>query len=915
MTVNISSNKSTNEYTNHQVTKQTDRLKRETTFEYKPFFTKTKNVATGAETLEEFTSGGQANSITHGYGTSFATTESRKYDFAGDPTSVTDGNGHTTEYGYDGHSNRISMLDPNNHETKWTYNSTHDVETETKPNGETTTYKRDSHGNPEVIERPAPESKTQTTKYKYDTHGNVESMEDPLKRVTKYEYDTAGDKTTEIDPESDKRTWGYNEDSQETSTVSPRGHVKAGEEAKYTTKTERDAQGRPIKVTDPLLHETKYKYDGDGNLEVKTDPELHETVNTYDADNEQTKVKEPNGTVTETGYDGSGKVTSQTDGNKNETKYVRNILEQITEVVDPLSRKTTKEYDLAGNLKALTDPKGRTTTYAYDAANRPKEVSYSDGKTPAVKYEYNSDGKRTKMTDGTGTTTYGYDQLDRLTETENGHKEIAKYEYDLANEQTKITYPNTKSVTRAYDKAGRLEKVTDWSSNVTKFAYDADSDLKTTTYPTGTTNVDTYTYDETDAIKEVKMTKGAETLASLLYTRNKDSQVKGATSKGLPGEEKPAYEYDTNSRLTKGATIAYKYDAANNPTTIGTGTYKYDKASELETGPSLTYTYDELGERTKTKPTSGPATTYGYDQASDLTSVERPKEGEKAEIKDTYAYNGDGLRTSQTINGTTTYMAWEEGIPLPLLLTDGTNNYIYGPGGLPTEQISATTTLYLHHDQQGSTRLLTASTGAKEASFTYDAYGNQTGHTGTVTTPLGYDGQYTDSDTGLIYLRARYYDPGTGQFISNDPQVMETRAPYTYASDNPLSMGDPTGLTPWSPQIKHAVAQCRSWKGWHSKRSPYYRNRNIYLACQDLLTLPSQVYGTSGQGGGKISTGQQVGLACGLGGGPIYLITRSARGGAEATAATATFCVGYDAGTLLVRPLLHKVLPTVFGEE
>ena len=220
-------NKSSNVYTNHQVTKQTDRLKRETTFEYKTFFTKTKNVATGAETLEEFTSGGQANSITHGYGTSFATTETRKYDSGGDLTSVTDGNGHTTKYGYDGHSNRISMVDPTEHETKWTYDSTHDVETETKPGGETTTYRRDTHGNPEVIERPAPESKTQATKYKYDTHGNAESMEDPLKRVTKYEYDTAGDKTTEIDPETDKRTWGYNEDSQETSMVSPRGHVKS----------------------------------------------------------------------------------------------------------------------------------------------------------------------------------------------------------------------------------------------------------------------------------------------------------------------------------------------------------------------------------------------------------------------------------------------------------------------------------------------------------------------------------------------------------------------------------------------------------------------------------------------------------------------------------------------------------------
>jgi YD repeat-containing protein len=96
-------------------------------------------------------------------------------------------------------------------------------------------------------------------------------------------------------------------------------------------------------------------------------------------------------------------------------------------------------------------------------------------------------------------------------------------------------------------------------------------------------------------------------------------------------------------------------------------------------------TYDELGERTKTKPPSDPATTYGYDQAGDLTSVERLKEGEVSEIKDTYAYNGEGLRTSQTIAGTTTYWAWDQTEELPLILNDGTNNYIYGPSGLPFE--------------------------------------------------------------------------------------------------------------------------------------------------------------------------------------------------------------------------------------
>ena len=145
---------------------------------------------------------------------------------------------------------------------------------------------------------------------------------------------------------------------------------------------------------------------------------------------------------------------------------MRNAVEEVTEVTDPLGHVTKKEYDAAGNLKKLEDPAKRTTTYKYDPANRLEEVSYSSGKPATITYEYDKDGDRTKMADGTGTTKYAYDQLDRLTENENGHKEVVKYEYDLANEQTKITYPSGKAVTRAYDNAGRLEKVTDWASNI-----------------------------------------------------------------------------------------------------------------------------------------------------------------------------------------------------------------------------------------------------------------------------------------------------------------------------------------------------------------------------------------------------------------------------------------------------------------
>ncbi len=556
--------------------------------------------------------------------------------------------------------------------------------------------------------------------------------------------------------------------------------------AEATSPTSERAQG---------ARTTEYAYDANGNVETIIDPNGNKTKYTYDADDEPTKVEEPNSTTTETGYDGEGQITSQTDGNKHTTEYTRNLLERVTEVIDPLKRKTLKEYDATGNLTKVTDPLKRVTTNTYDGANQLTETSYSDGITHAVKYEYNGDGFATKMTDGTGETINTYDHLDRITNTEDGHKDKTSYEYDLDNEQTKITYPNTKAVTRAFDKDGRLEKITDWSSNATKFTYDADSNLTATTFPAASSNEDKYTYNEADQQTEVKMTKGAETLATLGYTRDNNGQIKSATQTGLLGEAISLYEYDPNNRLTKAIPAGYEYDAANNPTKQGTNTYTFDANSQLETGPGTTkYAYNEQGQRTKTTPTTGPATTYGYNQAENLTTLTRPEEGATPKIEDCYAYDGAGLLASQTINGTTTYLAWDTTEPVPLLLADTTNSYIFGPEGVAVEQISSGGTVtYLHHDQAGSTRLITSSTGAKEASLTYDAYGNTTGTTGTAKTPLGYDAQYTSQDTGLIYLRARTYDPATTQFLTVDPFLATTDAPYTYTNDNPLNFMDSSG--------------------------------------------------------------------------------------------------------------------------
>ncbi|HEY2717135.1 MAG TPA: DUF6531 domain-containing protein [Solirubrobacterales bacterium] len=787
--------KTTNEYDgSSRVISQTDPAERKLTFEYTPFHTKITNKTTGAVTDEWFTSNNQPVSVTRGFGTAAATTTTFTYTAAGLLASRTDGNGDTWSYGYDAAGNRTSEFDPLEHETKWTYNEAHQVLTETKPSGEKTTIVRDANGNPETVSRPAPESKTQTVSYEYGPHGELESMTDPLGHVWSYEYDTHGDRTAETDPEGDKRTWAYNEDSQVTSAVSPRGNEEGAEPAKFTTSIERDAQGRSLKVTDPLEGSTKYAYDADGNIESVTDPNGRKTKFTYDADNEQTKVERPNGAIEETGYDGAGQVTSQTDGNKQKTTYVRNVLEQPVEVIDPLERKMTKTFDAAGNLKTKVDPDGRTTTYGYDNANRLKEISYSDKITPNVSFGYDKNGNLTSMSDGSGESSFEYDQLDRLTHSKDGNGDSVSWEYNLGNEPVGLTYPNGKSIARVYDKAGRLESVTDWLGNTTSFAYSKDSELRTTTFPSGTTNVDEYAFDRADRMSGVTMKKGAETLASLSYTRDKAGQVESLISKGLPGAEEESFAYDENERLKSAGAGSYEYDNANNLTKAPGTTNAFDKASQIESATGATFTYDKEGERTKRTPSSGPATTYKYDQAGDLTAVERAEEGETPPIGESFSYNGTGVLVSRTVGLSTTHFIWDLTQAPGLLLSNGEDSYVYGPGGMPFEQISAEEVpTDLHHDQLGSTRLLTNGSGEVAGTFSYGPYGGLVAHTGTIAATLGYAGQYTLGQSGLQYLRARFYDSATAQFVTSDPIAPVTRAPYGYARANPLANVDPSG--------------------------------------------------------------------------------------------------------------------------
>jgi RHS repeat-associated protein len=281
---------------------------------------------------------------------------------------------------------------------------------------------------------------------------------------------------------------------------------------------------------------------------------------------------------------------------------------------------------------------------------------------------------------------------------------------------------------------------------------------------------------------------------------------------GGPAGTTASYGYDAVNRLVAAsippgspvATRGYQYDAADRLTQMSVGptasTLAYNNAGELlslTTGAATAqFTYDAQGNRTQRTGGTGQTRSYGWDQANRLTTYSGPAPvGSQQPTQASYTYDGDGLRQSKTVNGFAQPFTYDVTGRLPLILRDGTTSYVTGAGGLPLERIAADGTVtYFHQDRLGSTRALTNASGTLAATYAYDPYGNTLSITGSASTPFQYAGQYTDAETGLQYLRARYYDPSTAQFISRDPAVGTTRAPYAYVNDAPLNRADPTGL-------------------------------------------------------------------------------------------------------------------------
>ena len=462
-----------------------------------------------------------------------------------------------------------------------------------------------------------------------------------------------------------------------------------------------------------------------------------------------------------------------------------------------------------GTLTATTYGNGAKVSSRYDDFNRVTGVVYGEETAPRYEYDYNAKGQVARVRDNL---------LNRTTQSE----------YDLANRPVRVkTSEDAKHVYTgqvAYDNVyGNLSEFTEKVGENrqefgTKFGYDDENRPTSLTYSASGKEIgqSTTTIDKLNRTTFSAVKLGSKTFTSEYHfaaggygTGSVTNLVSSITQPGC----NCGYGYDDNGNIASatlnGKWTGYTYDALGQLVQVNdhsdtrsgasgtTWKYTYDLGGNIlkkerfayadTTNPleTVTYTYGDANWRDKLTAVNGNAIRYDAigNPLSDGTWTYIWQNGrqlqkmQKAGVTAEFVYNADGLRVQKTVNGVATkYTLHGKNI---VHMTSGTDelHFFYDAQNRPAVVVYNGMAYAYVKNLQGDIVAILDENGNAVVSYGYDAWGAPLWCTGELAETLGkvqpfrYRGYVFDEETGLYYLRSRYYNPQWGRFANADALI------------------------------------------------------------------------------------------------------------------------------------------------
>lgn len=683
----------------------------------------------------------------------------------------------------------------------------------------------DGMGNMRKISRHDPQSNTFVdARYHYDDQGRVSSVRDVMGNISTASYDMWGNQDEIID------SFGNLHKTERLTTPIRRittYFVAAADINAYRTDPTRsdlksqyveqffDEWGQTVRVrtykdwpnkTQPITEE--YWYNEAGNVSAYTDP--NKNVNdagfftksyTYDELNRLKTVEDAMSQYTNVEFNKLGNVTElymHKSGQPEMTLTTKqyNEIGALDSKKDAVHESETYFYNGLGQMIGSKDRMGATTATQYDTQGRITSTRIErNGINQEIKTNIGSEGILYDTTETflNGISAFkiktGMDTNKRVTsinQTANNYSSSLKLSYNPINQITKQFNESAGFTVNFQYKLNRLDKVQINGKNSTD---DSDqANIKYSYYPNG----------QIDSISYPPLSDGS--ILSSKYTYDTQGRIKTlVNNKGGTSLSSYSYDYDFNGNIIE----IYE----NTPLGNRSSAYSYDKLNRLEVinrsdGSTVRYTYDLLGNRTTQEDTKSlifslEENANNYDISNRLVDVA------KGDITTSFAYSADGLRYKKTNENETIQYHYNVNGQV-IAETNGRNvveaNYVRGDRLLVKNEATTGKSYYYLYNGHGDVVMMIDTNGGIVNQYQYDEWGNLLVNQETVQNSFKYAGEIYDEESGLYYLRARYYDPGMGRFINEDTYEGDISNPlsmnlYTYVHNNPLIYIDPTGFS------------------------------------------------------------------------------------------------------------------------